>query len=51
MTRQKRNHGNPFSGKCDVARVETSRLFELARVLVRFDHITNVIVNANHSVM
>jgi hypothetical protein len=27
------------------------RLFELARVLVRLDHITAIIVNANHRVM
>jgi hypothetical protein len=26
-------------------------LFEIALVLVRFDHISSVIVNANHSVM
>ena len=25
--------------------------FELARVLVRFDHVARLIVNANHSVM
>jgi hypothetical protein len=28
-----------------------SPLFELARVLVRLDHIASVIVNANHSIM
>jgi hypothetical protein len=28
-----------------------SRFFELARVLVRLDHIACVIVNANHSIM
>jgi hypothetical protein len=27
------------------------RLFELARVLVRFDHVASFIVNANHSAM
>jgi hypothetical protein len=26
------------------------RLFEIARVLVRFDHVPRLIVNANHSV-
>ena len=51
MTRQKRNHGNSFSGKCDVARVETSPLFELAVVLGRLDHIAGFIVNANHCIM
>jgi hypothetical protein len=50
MTRQKRNHGNSFSGKCDLARVETSPLPELALVLVRLDHIASFVVNANHSV-
>jgi hypothetical protein len=33
-----------FSGKCDVIRVKTSRLFEIASVLVRFDHIARLIV-------
>jgi hypothetical protein len=28
-----------------------SRLFEIARVLVRFDHVTGIIVNVNHSGM
>jgi hypothetical protein len=28
-----------------------SRLFEIARVLVRFDHVASVIVNANHCIM
>jgi hypothetical protein len=27
------------------------RLFELARLLVRFDHVAHIIVNANHSIM
>ena len=26
-------------------------LFELARVLVRFDHVASFIINANHSIM
>jgi hypothetical protein len=30
---------------------ETSPLFELARVLVRLDHVARFIVNANHSIM
>ena len=29
----------------------SSSLFELARVLVRFDHVASIIVNANHSVI
>jgi len=28
-----------------------SPLFEIARVLVRLDHVASIIVNANHSVM
>jgi hypothetical protein len=28
-----------------------SPLFEIARVLVRLDHVARVIVNANHSIM
>jgi len=28
-----------------------SRLFDLARMLVRFDHIASIIVNANHSII
>jgi hypothetical protein len=30
---------------------KNSPLFEITRVLVRFDHVTRCIVNANHSVM
>jgi hypothetical protein len=29
---------------------DRSRLFELARVLVRFDHVASFIVNTNHSI-
>jgi hypothetical protein len=36
----------PFSGKCDVMRVQNSPLFELALVLVRFDHIASHIRSA-----
>src|SRR5260370_32879218 len=39
-----------FSGKCDVMRVKNSPLFEVARVLVRFNHVARFIVNANHGV-
>jgi hypothetical protein len=28
-----------------------SRLFEVARLLVRFNHVARIIVNANHSIM
>jgi hypothetical protein len=30
---------------------KASPLFEIARVLVRLDHVARVIVNANHSIM
>jgi hypothetical protein len=30
---------NSFSGKCDVMRVKTSPLFQLACVVVRLDHV------------
>jgi hypothetical protein len=35
--------------RCD--KKEISPLFEIARLLVRFDHVARRIVNANHSVM
>jgi hypothetical protein len=38
---------NPQGGK----KFTASPLFEIARVLVRFDHVASVIVNANHSIM
>jgi hypothetical protein len=31
--------------------IKTLRLFKLARVLVRLDHIASFIVNANHGVL
>jgi hypothetical protein len=40
-----------FSGKCDVMREKNSRLFELARLLMRSDNIASFIVNANHSIL
>jgi hypothetical protein len=40
-----------FSEKWDVLRVKTLPLFEIALVLVRFDHVASLIVNANHSIM
>jgi hypothetical protein len=30
---------------------QRSRLFEIALVLVRLDHVASVIVNSNHSIM
>jgi len=40
---------NILAGKCGVIRVKTSPLFEIARLLVRLDHVARFIVNANHS--
>jgi len=40
-----------FSGKWDVDASKISPLFEIAFVLVRFDHVARIIVNANQSVM
>jgi hypothetical protein len=40
-----------FSEKCDAMRVKTSPLFELARVLVRLDHVAGRVVNADHSIV
>jgi hypothetical protein len=44
---------NRARGDCLAARSShhTSPLFELALVLVRFDHVARVIVNADHSMM
>jgi hypothetical protein len=33
------------------ARAQTSPLFEIARLLVRLDHVARVMVNANQSIM
>jgi hypothetical protein len=33
------------------ARRDTSSSFEIAWLLVRFDHVASVIVNANHGIM
>jgi len=40
-----------FSAKRDVNTSKNSRLFEIAIVLLRFDHIASHIVNANHGIM
>ena len=32
-------------------RAQNSPLFELARLLVRFDHVAGLVVNANHSIL
>ena len=40
-----------FSEERDMLRVKSSPLFEPARVLVRFNHVTRIIVNANHSIV
>ena len=48
--RQKRNHGKLLLAELRPEASKNSRLFELALVLVRFDHVASFIVNANHSV-
>jgi hypothetical protein len=40
-----------FQPRTDAQRNYNSPLFELARVLVRFDHIARFIENANHSIV
>jgi hypothetical protein len=35
--------------RCDASK--NSPLLEIARLLVRFDHVASVIVNANHGIM
>ena len=40
-----------FSEERDMMRVKSLPLFEPARVLVRFNHVTRIIVNANHSIV
>jgi len=40
-----------FSGNSDVMRVKTSTFFEIARVLVRFNHVARFIVNSNYSII
>jgi len=39
------------SSRCQKEGGETSPLFEIANVLVRLDHVTRFIVNANHSIV
>ena len=41
----------PFSGKPHAMRVKTSPFFEIARVLVRLDHVARVVANADDSAM
>jgi hypothetical protein len=41
----------PFSGKCDVMRGKLHHSFEIARVLVRSDHVASFIANVNHSIV
>jgi hypothetical protein len=35
----------------DLMRTKRSRFFEIARLLVRLDHVASFIVNADHSIM
>jgi hypothetical protein len=43
------NIGHRFTRKCDLMQGEivNSPLFEIARVLVRFDHVARLIINAS----
>jgi hypothetical protein len=45
------SHAQYLITKCRESQSTTSRFNELARVLMRRDHVASVIVNANHSVM
>jgi hypothetical protein len=40
-----------LAGKQAIPGQVNSRFFEIARVLVRLDHVASFIVNANHSMM
>jgi hypothetical protein len=40
-----------FSAKRELMRGKTSPLFEIALVLVRFDHVASVIINADHGIV
>jgi hypothetical protein len=46
-----RYFSDSFDSVAHAMRVKTSPLFELARVLVRLDHVAHFIVNANHSIV
>jgi hypothetical protein len=45
------SHAQYLITKCRESQSATSLFNELARMLMRCDHVTSVIVNANHSVM
>jgi len=52
IIRRKRSHGKlVLAGSATEMRAKTSPLFEIAGVLVRFDHVASFIVNANHRIM
>ena len=40
-----------YAEKCNPIRMQTSRFFEIALVLVRFDHVAGGIVNANYGIV
>jgi hypothetical protein len=51
FSRQKRSHGDSClaeSARCREYKLHGS---EISRVLVRFDHVANFIVNANHGIV
>jgi hypothetical protein len=43
--------GNSFYWELRRDASKNSRLFEIARVLMRLDHVSRFIVNANHGIM
>jgi hypothetical protein len=51
MSRHALPHGGSLLHPGQSQRDCASPLFELARVLVRLDHVARIIVNANHSAM
>ena len=51
VTNKVDSHAQYLITKCRESQSATSRFNELARLLMCCDHVTSVIVNANHSIM
>jgi hypothetical protein len=51
VNRPKQKPSCSIAWRLFVSKPLCSALFEIALVLVRFDHVARIIVNANHSVM
>jgi hypothetical protein len=43
--------GIRVSGECELTRARNSSLFEIALVLMRFDHVASGIISADHGMM